>query len=208
MFYYLRYGNVNNVVSTCYCCHWRCYCRTDVLSGCWRVKKMKTNEETQKIINDYSKLYVSSRSLLLVIAYKYVQDYNVIEDIVQECWLHVIKQPKRILSLPQDMRVAYLVTCVKHCCIDYLREKKKVSSLIEKCMNNETIEDQSENMLGDDVKKMIQNLPSQERRVVNMMLSGYKTNEIALQLNITQSTVRGYWHKACNKLRIDMGSEE
>lgn len=67
-------------------------------------------------------LYLNYRSLIMRIAYKYVFDLSVAEDILQDTFVQIIRKAEFFYTLEKHKLEAYLILMVRGLSVDYLRK--------------------------------------------------------------------------------------
>jgi len=150
---------------------------------------------------------------LWLYARRFVIDPDVAEDIVQEIFYNLWKV-KKDLHLNESMK-AYLFTAIYHRCVNYIKHEKirnkyeeeeiKSTGLYESFYYHEIRSRESSILhedLGGDLKKVINGLPDQCRRIFILSRKyGLKNREIAEFLNISQKVVEKQISKALVTLR-------
>lgn len=129
------------------------------------------------------------------VVYKYFRKKigeNDAEDLTQQTFVKLlswigcidkIHSPKALI-----FKVAYSVLC------DYLRNKK----LFEAAISFNELYNVSDNIdfsCDIEINSIIDNLPERDKKIVQMKVAGYKSNEIGKSLGISGSTVRTYLEK-------------
>lgn len=80
--------------------------------------------EHKKDETDFIQLYQHSYSYLFQVGISFLHDPYQAEDAIHETFLKAAKNFSKILSLPRDKQVAYLVIIMKNQCRDMLRKNK------------------------------------------------------------------------------------
>lgn len=146
--------------------------------------------------------------MLCRIAYRYVQNKEECEDIVQETFVLIWQKKKDNLSDKEF--VSYIVTAVKNNCLSFLR-KQKIETIYMEDMslsplaieaNNERIEEDQDHSPEETLIKILSILPPKCREVFMMSkLQSMKYREIAKELDISEKTVENHISKAIRMLR-------
>lgn len=131
-------------------------------------------------------------------AYKILNDYQLAEDVVQECFLDIAKNfdSFKFKSISLDTQ-RYLMIIAKNRSIDYYRKKKKENFANEV---DEIIDDLSnvEDLLEvKSIENYYESLPQEYQTILSLKYRfGYKYDEIAKHLEISKSTVKKRISKA------------
>lgn len=157
-----------------------------------------------KKVNDWFDLYYRS---LCSFAYRYVEDNDMAEDIVQETFIYVWQNEQKFID---DIATkVFLYRTVKNKCLNKLKHfevKAKVHELIQ----DETEEDSlfEKHFLHEETIRLfyqaIESLPNQSRAVIKLALKGLNNPEIAEDLGISVNTVKTHKKTAYNSLRIKL----
>lgn len=79
--------------------------------------------QTEKEIDQFiESLYHGYRNLILKIAYKYVSNASVVEDILQDTFVQIIRKAEFLCSMERHKLEAYLILMVRGLSVDYLRK--------------------------------------------------------------------------------------
>jgi len=155
----------------------------------------------------FRELFFDFFSPLCVFAHRYVDVWEVCEDIVQETFLKIWKNRKQI-EIKTSFR-NFLLTNVRNSCIDYLRKRNLEKQWKEKEIQNglkEVSDDlyslvELEKMLADALSKLPENL----RQVFEMNRFDGKTyREIAEEKELSVKTVEARMTKALKILRVEL----
>lgn len=166
----------------------------------WKIA-LKDDEEA------FRSLFFDFFPSLCVFAHRYIERWEVCEDIVQDTFFKIWKNRKRMVINTSGRN--FLVTSVRNCCIDYLRKQESELSWQQKAVVNKTIDTaediystiELENMLNTALAR----LPDNIRMVFEMnRFEGKTYTEIAAEQNISVKTVEAYMSKALKQLRIDL----
>lgn len=166
----------------------------------WRIA-LEEDEEAFRI------LFFEFFSSLCVFAHRYVDSWEVCEDIVQEMFLKIWKNRKNI-TIHNSCR-NFLITSVRNSCIDYLR-KKETEKIWREQMAEKTPLVVSEDLysrkeLEEILHTALAKLPDNIRIVFEKnRFEGMSYREIAEEQHISVKTVEAYMSKALKLLRIEL----
>lgn len=176
-------------------------------------QKMGESED----IKELSRLLECYKNRFISFANSYVQDLTVAEDFVMESFMDYW-EVRDILR--EDSNIpAYILTLVKHKCLNHLKRKQlqedvslrirnvaewelniQISSL-EVCEPTELFT----NEIKEIVNRTLQQLPEQTRRIFIMSRVANKTRkEIAEEMNMTSKGVEYHIAKALSALRVNL----
>ena len=155
------------------------------------------------VFMDIKQLFLYYYRPLCLYALHYVSHTDVVEDLVQECFIKLIEKQ------PIANEKAYLYTAVRNACIDYLRKKNPLSSDIQPTDLDDTINDEeaAERSLHEaELWTAIDTLP-ERCRIIFLMTKrdGMTYHEIAEKLHISEKTVEHQISKAIKQLRKKSG---
>jgi RNA polymerase sigma-70 factor (ECF subfamily) len=140
---------------------------------------------------------------LCLYALHYLQDTEVAEDIVQECFTSLWEKSVQGFSIAN--RRAYLYMTVRNRCLDYLRKKRLPTESLKPYDTYEIIDDddaQERARMEANLWTAIDSLPEKCRQVFLMSKrDGLKYEEIAEELGLSVNTVRNQISKALNTLK-------
>lgn len=150
-------------------------------------------------------LFYQNYPTLCHVAYQYVMDQFIAEDIVQETFIKFWENNRS--DLPDKEAGYYLTRAVKNNSISYLRKKVEHVSLYDNTgsVNELSDEDESEQLNReriDQLETAIQQLPPRCKEVFLLCkMEQKKYREIAIMLNISVKTVENQMTKAVAFLR-------
>ena len=175
--------------------------------------------EQLKLGNDkaYKHLYEHHYDALCRVAFRYVEDAflaeNLVEDLIVHLWQH-----RDSLIVKVSLR-SYLLAAIRNRCIDYLEsshhEHEIAASKISESemqqvhsMLSDTSMPLEEEQLVDIVQKAIDALPDECRRVfIESRMEEKSYQEIADELGITINTVKYHIKNALRQLRETLGPQ-
>ena len=173
--------------------------KTDDITDEYLVRGLRN--QSHEVFEVVFKTYYSS---LYRLAYAYLMSKNLAEDMVQDVFVSLWAAAK---SLAPDTRLkSYLYSSVKHGCLDYLKHLQVVDSnkgkLTEALIFSGTVEYEDHQELLEKVKLCLQELPEQQRRVLELkVFNGLNYKEIASELCISEESVHTYVKRAYKYLR-------
>lgn len=144
---------------------------------------------------------------------KRFHDPNLVDDLSQETYLRLLKN---ILNIKEPMRLKNFVLKVAfHVTQDYFRQKyrKNEEPLIEEKVADDngnvgTIHSVNQDMNSDyilsklDLEKAMEKLPGKTQQILQMRAEGYKYEEIAEELKISESGIKMQVKRGMEKLKI------
>ena len=152
-------------------------------------------------------------ALMGAIAYEYVEDYyisqNIVEDVMMSIWE---KREQLIISTSVK---SYLLTSVHNKCIDYLRSRSREAEVFSleseigssSCYipDQEMFEQIVSSELEKKIEEIIQSMPEECKKVFLLSRYGNKSYaEIANELNISVNTVKYHIKKALSLFREEL----
>lgn len=157
---------------------------------------------------DFEVLFRKFYRQLYFYAYSFVMDEMEAEDIVQETFSLIWERREK---LPAQLEIRpYLYAAVKHACLKYFRRlkltdqyrKKQVEALLISFADE--ADDEDEIIIA--VKNAMSCLTEQQALIVRMHITdGLTYTEIALQLGLTENTIRTHLKRAYRVLRNYLG---
>ena len=177
------------------------------------------NEEERNMIG---KIYEENYLKLNMIAKAIVKDESLAQDSVQDVFLKICDDMlERFLNLAPDVKLKYLIICVRHSALAKLNKRKRVSSLVVPLQDEhgnweKEIEDDSTNVeeivlnkeLKEKLRMCIDSLDEKYRDVVILKYEIYlKNKEIAERLYITEDAVKQRVKRAKQAIKEKGGKE-
>ena len=152
------------------------------------------------LFNEYSKQVYS-------LAFKYLYNRELAEDVVQNVFFKIWEKKKDIDESRPFNR--YLFTILKNDLLNVLRDKDKEIFRISDNLNllntlaNETEEPELDEEQLRLVRRAIEQLSPQKRKIVELKISGkYSNQEIADKLNLSINTIKFQYSPALKELRM------
>ena len=138
--------------------------------------------------------------MLYRIAYRFVESKELAEDIIQDCYVKLWEKREDLIKLKSVK--AFAITMVKNASLDKIKTRKY--SVDEQVLINQPSStgsfDNNEQVLM--VKKVIQSLPEQQKRVIELRdIDGLEYHEISETLQMELVTIRANLSIARKKVR-------
>lgn len=167
-----------------------------------------------KNIKDFNRLFIDYQQRFVHFARTYVHDETVAEDLVIESMMYYWENRERLSA--DTNAPAYVLTAIKHKCIDYLRRRQlqqdasdeiariyawELSGLILSLQDFEPYEVFTAE-IQEIVERTLQSLPRQTRDIFGMSRNQNKSHkEIAAALGISTKAVEFHISKSTKALR-------
>jgi RNA polymerase sigma-70 factor (ECF subfamily) len=145
---------------------------------------------------------------LAAFGYKYVPDFQAVEDMVQEAFISFWEGRDKFDHL--NAVKSFLYTAVRNKCLNHLKHqsvrRKHEDSLVyslesDQYFDSHVIEEETFNQLFAEIR----NLPASSREIMLLALNGLKNQEIADELEISINTVKTQKKIAYAKIKDAMG---
>lgn len=134
---------------------------------------------------------------LFVVCLRYSSDYSEAEDMLQEGFIKIFHKIDKYNH--SGSFGGWLSRLISNNCIDIIRKKPNLYALTdakENSLENYTL-DAVDSLIGEDLLKVIQSLPTGYRTIFNMyVIEGYPHKEIAEKLNISPGTSKSQLNRA------------
>ncbi|MGV8139411.1 MAG: RNA polymerase sigma-70 factor [Mangrovibacterium sp.] len=141
--------------------------------------------------------------LACLIAYRYLKDEQMAEDVVQETFFTLWEKRFR-LSIERDLK-QYLLFSVRNRCLNHLQRSRTFSLLDDAQLPGDledTTEEESREELAVQIAMAIEELPAQCKKVFLLAYQNQLTyNQIAATLNVSKNTVKTQMGIAYRMLR-------
>ena len=160
--------------------------------------------------NNFKNVFDSYFPSLCVFAHRFVQDEDIVKDIVQDVFVKIWNTVTEFES-EKSMKV-YFYLSTKNACFDHLKKEKRrnLSSDIneeigieDKVVIDEIIREETYRILEDAIIQ----LPEKAQEVIRLNLNGLSNQEIAEELDVSINTVKTHKLLAFRKLREIFGKE-
>lgn len=154
--------------------------------------------------NQLNAMILESQPILKRVAFKFTQDPNEIEELVQETLVRSLSSLERFISHPKLH--AFLFVIMRNTYINKYRSinrRRKVETELAHTNHfTEAIPNNSEGKLVlEDIHAAINNLSNEKYTAFTMFMEGYKYHEIAEHLEIPEGTVKTRIHQARKTLK-------
>lgn len=144
---------------------------------------------------------------LVMFANRYVENSELAEDIVQDCFFKLWDKRKELHSA-QGLK-AYLYTTVKNKSINYLRNLKVKDRHVQEVKHLDRTFDFESFFIEEEALRLfysiIDELPESQHNIIIKTLEGHNRDEIAEMMNISVDTVKYHKTKAYNYIRGRLG---
>jgi RNA polymerase sigma-70 factor (ECF subfamily) len=161
----------------------------------------------QRDIHALEVLYDRHHQIALGLACKIVRDHGLAEDVVQDAFMTLWRQPDRFDPTRGTAR-GWLLAIVHHRSIDKLRRSKLANRTVELSPNlvdehsADPFDQAVENIQSEQLRAALNKLPSDQRRAIELsFLHGRTHTEIAELMGCPLGTVKGRIRIGLTKLR-------
>ena len=146
--------------------------------------------------------------MLCIIAYDYVGDQSLAEEMVQDTFL-AIWEKRNTISVTPAIKF-YLVKATQNTCLQYLRKRKLETQTIETALAEKAIAWSDDYPLGqlfekelaNIINRTIQSFPPQIQKVFLLSrFRGMTYSQIATILNVSENTIKTQIKTALSRLR-------
>lgn len=165
------------------------------------IEKCKRNDSAA-----FEKLYKKYASKMKGVAFRYVNDYAIAEDIIQEAFIKVFVKINTFDG--SGSFAGWLHRVVVNAAIDYFNKQKKQNGQIsdlEYLIETSNYEDDNDDTYDYSMEQLLESiskLPAGYKLVFNMyVIDNYSHKEIAAALNITEGTSKSQLSKAREYLK-------
>lgn len=141
------------------------------------------------------KLYNNHRIEMLKLAFSILNDWHEAEDAVEDAFINIAKNYKKIIDSDDYEIKKYLVVTVNNISYNILRRKKREicrdENIVEEYLLNNSAEEIAISEISyDDLKSSLDKLNPRQKQILNMKYMGYSNKEIAKELNVKDGTIR------------------
>lgn len=154
-------------------------------------------------------IYTKYANKVFNIGIRFLKDKDLASEIVQETFIKLWLNRAKLD--PTGNLYLYIFVIAKRLCLNKLREINRSQTFFEKLvvrmerMHNETEDDIIERDLVNYTEKIIGSLPQQQQKVYRLSREqGLSHKEIAIELQISPSTVNNHLTDALKTLRTDL----
>ena len=166
------------------------------------------HDDGRQVIHE---IYSAYHSAMLGRAMTYVHNLWDAEDIVSDCCISLMRHAPLLERLAPPQRTNYIMAAVRNTALSHLRKQNRAPVLCPDELLDvyaspvHTIEAE---IARETAAHLLGALTGREGEVVQLRLQRMPTKEIALKLDLAESTVRVCWHRARKKLRQMLRSSE
>jgi len=164
--------------------------------------------EGQKIICEIYSVY---HSAMLKMAVSYVRNLWDAEDIVSDCCVSLMRHTALLERLAPAQRTKYVMTAVRNSALSHLRRKNRAPLLCTDELLDAyagSVEPLEAEMAYVAAEQLLAYLSGREGEVAQLRLQMMPTREIAMRLDLAESTVRVCWHRARRKMQKMLRSSD
>lgn len=157
----------------------------------------------------YNTLYNRYWESLYIYVFEKVRDHDVTQDLLQEFWMRVWKDPSFILTNQDEMSKGFFCKFLSFRVLDYYRTlHHEITSLdnekktaIEQIGYSHILEDISLKDMNELIQRVVEDLPRSVKNIARLRREGYSVGETALLLSVNEKTVRNKYSLAMAKIR-------
>ncbi|WP_418893778.1 RNA polymerase sigma factor [Limibacterium fermenti] len=151
----------------------------------------------------YIKLFDEYYKSLTAVAFNYVLDRDVADDIVQETFIHLFYNIEKISDV-KNLK-GYLRVSVRNRCISYLKQldiEDTHKILYQREMELIGDDDSDTEELSVVVNQLLEVLPRSCKQICKLrFLDGYKIEEISKKLSLSKNTIKVQIHRGISKIK-------
>ena len=161
-----------------------------------------TDKEREK---NFHYLYEKYGITLRYFAIKYINDQDIISDIIQDAFVRLWEKRTAYDSIPNLK--TFLYVSVKNLCFNHLRDRKETieytSPEVERqeiLFHNRLIEEETYRILTQAIEK----LPLQSAKIIKLTLEGKQNKEISEIMGISVNSVKTLKYNAIHNLKYSL----
>ena len=151
----------------------------------------------------YIKVFNEHYKYLTAVAFNYVLDMDVADDIVQETFIYLFQNIEKISGV--DNLKGYLRVSVRNRCISYLKQldiEDTHKILYQREMELIEDDDSDTEELSVVVNQLLEVLPRSCKQICKLrFLDGYKIEEISKKLSLSKNTIKVQIHRGISKIK-------
>lgn len=147
---------------------------------------------------------------LFTLAMRYIKDETESEDVLQQVFFKLWEM--RDSGMIKDNVRGYLFAMTRNRIMNYVRDKNRLLQRNYRLSQEMTEEDHDlwvmadkENLISE-MKRAIDCLPPQQKRVASLRCEGFSNQEIASRLHLSLNTVNSHYAKGLKALRAALGA--
>ncbi len=145
-------------------------------------------------------IYTRYASRMLSVCRQYAKDVHHAEDLMITAFMKVFANLKNFEH--KGSFEGWIRRIMVNECISFIRAQKKISFLEDEYYQEDAFNNIESNLNVDDIQSLIDGLPDGYKMVFNLFaIEGYKHQEIAAMLGITESTSKSQLHHARKMLQ-------
>ena len=166
----------------------------------------------QGSVDALEELYDRHHMTALAVAYRVLRDRDLAEDVVQEAFLAVWRQPESFRPERGSGR-AWMLSIVRHRAIDFTRgrsfdrERLSLDEMVLEPKYPEPWQQVSRGLDRDRVKQAVDDLPPEQKdSIMQAYFGGYTQREISERTGVPLGTIKGRMRLGLQKLRAYSGT--
>lgn len=163
-------------------------------------KDQQIRSSSKDTPKSFEKLYDEMYHSLCLYGYKILPERDVVDDAVQEAFI-VYWGKRNSLETFTSVK-AFLYTVVRYKILTQIRNKHTISIENFSQSNFESEVQITKEETYKSLRKAIEFLPEQTKKIINLTMSGYSNQEMADTLDISINTVKTLKKKGYSKLRL------
>lgn len=147
---------------------------------------------------------------LFTLAMRYIKDESEAEDVLQQVFIKLWQL--RDSGVIKDNVRGYLFAMTRNSIMNYVRDKNRLLQRNYRLSQEISEEEQDiwvmadKNDLISEMKKAIDGLPPQQKRVANLRCEGFSNQEIASRLHLSLNTVNSHYTKGLKALKTALSA--
>ena len=145
---------------------------------------------------------------LFLIAFRYVQNQEIAEDVVADCFEKLLQMPlekRKQKFIEEEINLkALLIVMVKNKSLDHLKTTKNRNRIIDGIKNiwNKTSKNSAKEVFANEnFEAMLGCLPGKEQKILKMYIEGFKHEEISNQLQLSEKTISNSLSMSRSKIK-------
>lgn len=141
-------------------------------------------------------LFEKHRQMMYLKAFGILHNKSDAEDAVQNAFLSIINKLDKIISIPSNERVFYIVSIIEHAALDIMKKKKlhpfwDISEHEEMVSSLSTEEEALNNIAIEEIEEALKGLSDRDYSILFLYLfKEMKPREIAAELGISENNAR------------------
>lgn len=159
-----------------------------------------TNNYIESFCNGDNKAIAAQYKLwlpqLYLIAFRYVKNHEIAEDVVSDCFEKLLIMPaekRREKFIDEQINLkALLIVMVKNKSLDYIKvteNRNRIKEGLQWFLNKTTQNKIHEKFSEENFKRLVNCLPNKEQIILKMNLEGYKNEEISKKLKLSEKSI-------------------